>query len=125
MNSKIRTALILGSLAGILAQQASADTATTQRVYGDELQRCVVALRPEAADVGAATARHTVTAVTVHGVWREFTIKSAYTAKSGTALGDTVSRCRTARWDSGTELNVVARHAPSGAAVTEARLAAR
>ena len=125
MNSTIRTALILGSLAGILAQQASADTAATQPLYGDELQRCVVALRPEAADVGAATARHTVTEVTVRGMWREFTIESAYTAKGGTALGDTVSHCRTARWGSGTELNVVARHAPSDAAVAEARLAAR
>ena len=98
MNNTIRTALILGSLAGILAQQAAADTAATLPVYGDELQRCVVALRPEAADVGAATARHTVTAVTVRGMWREFTIESAYTAKGGTALGDTVSRCTTARW---------------------------
>ena len=126
MNSTIRTALILGSLAGILAQQASADTAATQLpVYGDELQRCVVALRPEAADVGAASARHTVTEVAVRGMWREFTIESAYTAQGGKALGDTVSLCKTARWGSGTELNVVARHAPGDAAVAEARLAAR
>ena len=125
MNSTIRTALILGSLAGILAQQASADTAATQPVYGDELQRCVVALRPEAADVGAATARHTVTEVTVRGMWREFTIQSAYTAKGGQALGDTVSLCKTERWGSGTELTVVARTAPGGAPVADARLAAR
>ena len=39
MNSTIRTALILGSLAGILAQPAAADTAATLPVYGDELQR--------------------------------------------------------------------------------------
>ena len=125
MNRTIRTALILGSLAGLLAQQASADTAATQPLYGDELQRCVVALRPEAAEVGAAAVRHTVTEVTVRGVWREFTIESAYTAKGGQVLGDTVSRCRTARWGSGTELNVVARHAPSDAAVAATRLAAR
>lgn len=124
MNIKIRTALILGSLAGILAQQASADTATTQAVYGDELQRCVVALRPEAADVGAASARHTVTAVTVRGMFREFTIESAYTA-DGNALGETVSRCTTERWGSGTELNVVARTSPDGTPVAGARLAAR
>lgn len=125
MNSTIRTALILGSLAGILSQQASADTAATQPVYGDELQRCVVALRPEAAEFGAATARHTVTEVNVRGMLREFTIETAYTATGGKALGDTVSRCTTERWGSGTELTVVARYAPNGAPVADARLAAR
>lgn len=125
MNNTIRTALILGGLAGILAQQASADTAATQPVYGDELQRCVVALRPEATDVGAATATHTVTDLAVQGVWREFTIESAYSAAGGQALGDTVSRCRTERWGTGTELTVVARHSPSGATLADARLADR
>jgi hypothetical protein len=118
MNRKTLTTLVLAGVTGILANTAaSADPARLNPVYGDELQRCVVALRGEATDAGAASVRHTVTAQDVRGLWREFTIESELAAPGGVALGETVSRCRTERWGPATELQVVARNAPAAQAV--------
>jgi len=80
----------------LLATDAAA--APRSPAYADQLQRCVVALRPRAVDPAAAAIRHTVTDMRVRGVWREFTIDSDVLSDAGTRLAQASSRCRVHRW---------------------------
>lgn len=73
-------------------------------LYDDELNRCVSALRPAVSEKGATTVVHTITAVRVRGLWREFTIESALRGEDGSALGRISSRCQAQRWGATTRL---------------------
>jgi hypothetical protein len=124
MNRQASIALLLAGLAGLAGAAARAAAPAPNPVYGDELARCVVALRAEARAAGAASVRHTVTGLEVRGLWREFTIESAFAAPGGDSLGSAVSRCRTERWGPATALEVLTR-SPHGPAPADARVAAR
>jgi hypothetical protein len=111
-----RRALAVAGLCILAAAPALAAPPATQPVYGDELERCVVALRDGAVDAGAASVRHTVTGLEVRGLWREFTIETELAASSGESLGETVTECRTERWGPATQVTLLETRAPAGSA---------
>ena len=107
MDGMRKSMLVLGVLvAGGLAGECLA--APDSPAYRDQLQRCVVALRPRIADPAAAAVRHTVTEVRVRGVWREFTIASDVLTGAGERLRETRSLCRVDRWTSAVQLRALA-----------------
>jgi hypothetical protein len=97
--------LLAASLAAAMLTGPAAGAGNgVQPGFGDELQRCVAALRPAVTDAGAHAVRHTVTDVHVRGLWREFTIESALRARDGSELRRMTSHCKAERWGLQTRL---------------------
>jgi hypothetical protein len=96
--------MVWAGLAAATIVTSDAVAVPSSPAYRDQLQRCVVALRPKHADPTATAVRHTVADMRLRGVWREFTIDSEILAKTGERLVQASSRCRVHRWGTAIEV---------------------
>lgn len=87
------------------AAAVSATAQPTQAIYGDELERCVAAVRADISNDSTRQIRHFVTDVEKKGAWYEFAIRSElYDEVDGAVVKEVSSRCRAHRWVAETKL---------------------
>jgi hypothetical protein len=87
------------------AAAVSATAQPTEAIYGNELERCVAAVRADISEDSTRQIRHFVTEVEKKGAWYEFAIRSElYDEVDGALVKEVSSRCRAHRWVAETQL---------------------
>lgn len=102
-----KNATFLAAIAGLIlvSPKAQADW-LSPTFYGDDLNRCTVALRTELDTTGAAGLHHTVTDIDKVGFWYVFDIETNIVDSTGTVIRQATTRCKSHRFKEHTALEV-------------------
>ena len=107
----IATAVALFSMASTTQAE---DVSMSPAAYENELERCVVAVRPELNLTSSSLVRHLVSDVERRGPWYVFDIETTVKLDDGTVTVDSLeSTCKANRWTDDTRLFVKNAEAPA------------
>ena len=107
----LATVVALCSMAGVAQAE---DVSMSPGAYEDELERCVVAVRPELNLTSSSLVRHLVSDVERRGPWYVFEIETTVKLDDGTVTVDSLeSTCKANRWTEDTRLFVKNAEAPA------------
>lgn len=105
------TAIALFSMAGGVQAE---DMSMSPQSYENELERCVVAVRPELNLNSSSLVRHLVSDIERRGPWYVFDIETTVKLDDGTVTVDSLeSTCKANRWTEDTRLFVKNVEAPA------------
>jgi hypothetical protein len=110
MNMKISTRKIIMQWVAVTGMIMATATVQADRLssalYGDELDRCTVELRPELDLTGVTRLQHALTEIDKVGVWYVFEIRTLAYDDTDTVMTTATTHCKAHRWTGETVVEV-------------------
>jgi len=102
-----KTITLWAAIAGMILVATTAQAnMLSPALYGDELDRCTVELRPELNTTGATRLQHTLTDIDKVGVWYVFEIRTIVFDDNDAVMSWATTHCKANRWTEETVVEV-------------------